>query len=127
DQVGLAALANHRPAQLSGGQQQRVALARALVARPALLLFDEPLSNLDRDLRDELCIEIRERLRESGATALYVTHDRHEAEVLADRVVLLREGRITGIVSPHSSGRTEGVSWLSRSSPASKPPLTAVA
>lgn len=92
--VGLEALARQRPSQLSGGQQQRVALARALVARPALLLFDEPLSNLDRDLRESLCAEMAQLLRETGATALYVTHDRDEARALADRVVTLRDGAV---------------------------------
>lgn len=93
-QVGLAALARSRPAQLSGGQQQRVALARAVVAKPRLVLFDEPLSNLDRDLRESLCAEMARLLREIGATALYVTHDRDEAWALADRVITLRDGRV---------------------------------
>lgn len=126
-QVGLAALAEQRPAQLSGGQQQRVALARALVARPALLLFDEPLSNLDRDLREELCGEIRQRLRESGATALYVTHDRHEADVLADRVIQLREGRVTGITVPKPPGDVDPPSEFSLVPPPSAAPRVAVA
>lgn len=113
-QVGLEALAAQRPAQLSGGQQQRVALARALVARPRLLLFDEPLSNLDRDLREELCGEIRKRLADSGATALYVTHDRQEAEVLADRILHLREGRVVDVVrtgSDRAGAAEPGVVW----------------
>jgi len=126
-QVGLAALADHRPAQLSGGQQQRVALARALVARPALLLFDEPLSNLDRDLREELCGEIGERLRESGATALYVTHDRHEAEVLADRIIQLREGRVAGTTLPRTPLEVEPALEFSLVPPPSPAPCVAVA
>ncbi|MCH1998058.1 ABC transporter ATP-binding protein, partial [Achromobacter xylosoxidans] len=75
--VGLDEHAARRPSELSGGQQQRVALARAIVARPRVLLFDEPLSNLDRALRESLCVEIGALLRRLGTTAVYVTHD-HE-------------------------------------------------
>lgn len=95
--VGLADFANRRPADLSGGQQQRVALARAIVAEPHILLFDEPLSNLDRELRESLCQEMASLLRQLGTTAVYVTHDRGEANILAHRVAHMSQGRITDI------------------------------
>lgn len=79
DRVGLGALAGRYPHELSGCEQQRVALARAVVARPGLLLFDEPLSSLDADLRERLRVEIATMTRETGATAVYVTHDQSEA------------------------------------------------
>jgi iron(III) transport system ATP-binding protein len=94
ERVGLAAKADSYPSELSGGQQQRVALARALVGSPALLLFDEPLSNLDADLRERLRVEISTLTRESGATALYITHDQAEAFALADEIGVLQGGRI---------------------------------
>ena len=90
--VGLGTLCSRYPAQLSGGQRQRVALARALVIRPRLLLFDEPLSNLDAQLREQLRTEIRTVLVEAGITAVFVTHDQTEALALADRIALLRDG-----------------------------------
>ncbi|VVE23145.1 ABC transporter substrate-binding protein [Pandoraea nosoerga] len=92
--VGLAGFGVRRPQSLSGGQQQRVALARAIVAAPRLLLFDEPLSNLDRDLRTRLCADIGALLSRLGTTAVYVTHDREEAEALADQIVILAHGRV---------------------------------
>lgn len=98
--VGLGHLGERTPAQLSGGQQQRVALARAVVARPRLLLFDEPLSNLDRDLRENLCSEIGILLHELGTTAVYVTHDHEEAFSLADEVAVMRAGRIEQLAAP---------------------------
>ena len=85
--VGLSGFADRKPSGLSGGQQQRVALARAIVAEPRVLLFDEPLSNLDSELRESLCIEMSRLLRQLGITAVYVTHDRREAELLADKIV----------------------------------------
>ncbi|KQN64082.1 MULTISPECIES: ABC transporter ATP-binding protein [unclassified Erwinia] len=97
DRVGLADFAGRRPSDLSGGQQQRVALARAIIAEPKILLFDEPLSNLDRDLRESLCVEMANLLRQLGTTAVYVTHDRHEAEILADRIVWLSVGTVSAI------------------------------
>lgn len=97
--VGLAAVAGRKPSGLSGGQQQRVALARAIVAEPRVLLFDEPLSNLDSELRESLCLEMRQLLRQLGTTAVYVTHDRREAEMLADRIVHLSGGSIAAIRS----------------------------
>src|SRR5262249_38298190 len=88
------------PAQLSGGQQQRVALARALVFRPRLLLMDEPLGALDKNLRDEMQLEIVRIQRESGAAAIYVTHDQGEALQMSDRVAVMRDGRIEQIETP---------------------------
>ncbi|WP_032453029.1 ATP-binding cassette domain-containing protein, partial [Klebsiella quasipneumoniae] len=88
----------------SGGQQQRVALARAIVAEPRVLLFDEPLSNLDSELRESLCGEMSRLLRQLGTTAVYVTHDRREADLLADRIVHLSAGRVAAVraVTPTS-------------------------
>jgi len=95
--VGLADFASRRPSELSGGQQQRVALARAIVAEPRILLFDEPLSNLDRDLRESLCEEMATLLRQLGTTAVYVTHDQHEAHALAHRIARMEKGTIASI------------------------------
>jgi iron(III) transport system ATP-binding protein len=92
--VGLEHMAARRPSALSGGQQQRVALARAIVARPRVLLFDEPLSNLDAQLRTTLCDDIRNLLAQLGTTAVYVTHDRGEADALAHTIVTLAHGRV---------------------------------
>ncbi|HEX7006822.1 MAG TPA: ABC transporter ATP-binding protein [Alphaproteobacteria bacterium] len=92
--VGMAALARRPATQLSGGQQQRVALARALVRRPALLLLDEPLSNLDARLRVTMRNELAEMIDRVGVTALYVTHDQAEAFALADRIAVMNAGRI---------------------------------
>jgi iron(III) transport system ATP-binding protein len=96
--VGLEPLAGRRPSALSGGQQQRVALARAIVARPRILLFDEPLSNLDAQLRATLCDDIRALLAQLGTTAVYVTHDRSEADALAHTIVTLAQGRVARTV-----------------------------
>ncbi|WP_405496222.1 ABC transporter ATP-binding protein [Nocardia sp. NBC_00511] len=92
--VELAAAAGKMPHQLSGGQQQRVAIARALVARPALLLLDEPLSALDATLREQMRTEIRSLTTESGVTTVFVTHDQAEAMSMSDRIVVMRAGRI---------------------------------
>lgn len=92
--VGLASLAHRSPHELSGGQQQRVALARALAPRPELLLMDEPFSNLDITLRERLAVEVRDLLKETGTTAIIVTHDQHEAFAVADRIAVLAEGRL---------------------------------
>ncbi|MFC4242704.1 ABC transporter ATP-binding protein [Gryllotalpicola reticulitermitis] len=102
DRVGISAKADAYPQELSGGQQQRVALARAIVGSPALLLFDEPLSNLDADLREHLRVEIATITRESGATAVYITHDQAEAFALADVVGVLRDGRLEQLGAPES-------------------------
>jgi iron(III) transport system ATP-binding protein len=90
--VGLADYGERYPSQLSGGQQQRVALARAIVYRPPLLLLDEPLSNLDAKLREEARVWIREIIKSSGLTAIFVTHDQVEAMAIADRIMLLKDG-----------------------------------
>jgi putative spermidine/putrescine transport system ATP-binding protein len=92
--MGLTGFSERHPAQLSGGQQQRVALARALVIRPELLLLDEPLSNLDAKLREEMQVELRRIQRAVGITTLMVTHDQAEALALSDRVVVMNAGRI---------------------------------
>ncbi|WP_413729568.1 ABC transporter ATP-binding protein [Sodalis sp. RH22] len=94
ERVGLAAFAGRKPSELSGGQQQRVALARAIVAEPRVLLFDEPLSNLDRELRETLCGEMARLLRQLSITAVYVTHDRGEAQQLAQHIAHMAQGRI---------------------------------
>lgn len=101
--VGLADFGGRKPSGLSGGQQQRVALARAIVAEPRVLLFDEPLSNLDSELRESLCVEMSRLLRQLGITAVYVTHDRREAELLADRIVHLSAGSIAAVRAVASS------------------------
>jgi len=98
--VGLAGLGDRRPQQLSGGQQQRVALARALILEPALLLFDEPLSNLDAKLREHMRLEIRGLQQRVGITSVYVTHDQAEAMTLADRVAVMEQGKIAQLGSP---------------------------
>jgi iron(III) transport system ATP-binding protein len=92
--VGLDAALDKYPHEISGGQQQRVALARALAPRPELLLLDEPFSNLDVDLRERLSHEVRDIIRASGATAILVTHDQHEAFAMADEIGVLHDGRI---------------------------------
>jgi iron(III) transport system ATP-binding protein len=92
--VGMTELAHRSPHELSGGQQQRVALARALAPRPELLLMDEPFSNLDVELREKLAIEVRDLLKQTGTTAIIVTHDQHEAFAVADRIAVLAEGRL---------------------------------
>jgi len=100
EMLGLGALLQRKPAQLSGGQQQRVALARAIVAEAPVCLMDEPLSNLDAQLRGEMRREIRALQRRLGITMVYVTHDQTEAMTMADQVVLLRNGRIEQVGSP---------------------------
>jgi len=100
DLVGLAKQLERKPQQLSGGQRQRVALARAIVSQNPICLMDEPLSNLDAQLRHEMRVEIRALQRRLGMTVVYVTHDQVEAMSMADHVVLLREGRIEQEGSP---------------------------
>ena len=98
--VQLEGLEDRRATDLSGGQQQRLALARALVVEPPLLLMDEPLSNLDARLREDMRIELKRMQRELGVTALYVTHDQAEALALSNRVAVMREGRIEQVGKP---------------------------
>src|SRR5687767_1604128 len=100
DLLGLANLLERKPSQLSGGQQQRVALGRAIIAEAPVCLMDEPLSNLDAQLRGEMRREIRSLQQRLGITMVYVTHDQTEAMTMADRVVLLRGGRIEQVGSP---------------------------
>ncbi|XVH58204.1 ABC transporter ATP-binding protein [Providencia hangzhouensis] len=97
--VGLVDFAKRKPADLSGGQQQRVALARAIIAEPKILLFDEPLSNLDVALRQSLCAEMAQLLRALGTTAVYVTHDPAEANALAHQIAHMRNGNIESLIT----------------------------
>ena len=99
--VRLGTLGDRLPRQLSGGQQQRVALARALVFKPDVLLLDEPLSNLDAKLRQEVRIEIRELQRQLGLTTIMVTHDQEEALTMADRLVVMNEGEVRQLGTQH--------------------------
>ena len=98
--VGLSALGGRFPSELSGGQKQRVALARALVIEPPLLMFDEPLSNLDAKLRVDMRVEIRQLQRANGTTSVYVTHDQEEAFSISDRVAIMHQGRIMQFDTP---------------------------
>jgi iron(III) transport system ATP-binding protein len=100
DLVGLSELSQRAVVALSGGQMQRVALARSLVYEPALLLLDEPLSNLDAQLRLRLRDDLRRIIKQAGVTALYVTHDQAEAVVLGDRIGVMREGRLLQMAAP---------------------------
>ena len=100
--VGLRALASRYPHELSGGEQQRVALARALAPRPAVVLFDEPFSSLDRHLRVKVREETAQLLRAAGATGIFVTHDQEEALAVGDRVAVLRAGRIEQLAEPEA-------------------------
>jgi multiple sugar transport system ATP-binding protein len=102
DLLELGRLMGRLPAELSGGERQRVAMGRAIVRRPRVFLFDEPLSNLDAALRQELRVEIGVFVRELGVTAVYVTHDQVEAMTLADRICVMRKGRIEQVASPRT-------------------------
>ncbi len=100
DQVGLGGLEARLPSELSGGQQQRVAVARAIVQQPDVLLFDEPLSNVDAKLRRKVRAEIRDLQQRFGLTAVYVTHDQEEALAVSDRIVVMKMGQIAQIGTP---------------------------
>ena len=110
-------LLKRKPAQLSGGQRQRVAIGRAIVRAPEVFLFDEPLSNLDAELRVSMRVEIAKLHQHLGATMIYVTHDQTEAMTLADNIVVLRNGKIEQVGAPEAALRGPGESlcrWLHR-------------
>ncbi len=98
--VRLSGYENRYPRQLSGGQQQRIAMARALVIEPGIMLLDEPLSNLDAQLREEMRFEFIELQRKLGITAIYVTHDQAEAMVISDKIIILNQGKVVQIGTP---------------------------
>ena len=110
--VGLSGLGDRRPHELSGGQQQRVALARALAPTPAVVLLDEPFSNLDAALRERVRSEVRDILRAAGVTALLVTHDQEEALSLADTVAVMRDGRIEQVGTPEQVYGRPATRWV---------------
>ncbi|MCU0905037.1 MAG: ABC transporter ATP-binding protein [Tabrizicola sp.] len=100
EKVGLAGLGARKPGQLSGGQRQRVALARAIIAKPRLLLLDEPLSALDRNLRQQMQLELKTLQHNLGIAFIFVTHDQEEALTMSDRIVVMRAGKIEQIGTP---------------------------
>jgi iron(III) transport system ATP-binding protein len=100
ERVGVGSLRDQLPSQMSGGQQQRVALARAIVAGQGTILFDEPLSNVDAQVRDRLRLEILAMQRELGFTAVYVTHDQEDAMTLGSRIAVLRDGQVAQVGTP---------------------------
>ncbi|MGC1407265.1 MAG: ABC transporter ATP-binding protein [Candidatus Dormiibacterota bacterium] len=114
ERVGLDMLGHRYPNELSGGEQQRVALARALVANTGLILFDEPLSNLDAHLRERLRVEIATLVRECGATAIYITHDQAEAFALADDIGILSHGRLIQMGSPEEIYLNPATAFVAR-------------
>jgi iron(III) transport system ATP-binding protein len=114
DRVGLSALAARYPNELSGGEQQRVALARALVADTGLILCDEPLSNLDADLRERMRVEISTLVRDAGATTVYITHDQAEAFALADMVGVLEKGRLVQFGTPEEIYKNPATPFVAR-------------
>ena len=112
--VGLAGFEARYPRRMSGGQQQRVALARALVIKPNVLLLDEPLSNLDAKLREEMQIELRQIQRNLGTTTILVTHDQNEAMSLSDRIVVMSQGRIEQIGTPQQTYERPASAFVSQ-------------
>jgi iron(III) transport system ATP-binding protein len=114
DRVGLSEFAKRYPNELSGGQQQRVALARALIADTGLILCDEPLSNLDADLRERMRVEISSLVREAGATTVYITHDQAEAFALADEVGVLEEGVLVQYGTPEDIYNSPATPFVAR-------------
>jgi ABC-type Fe3+/spermidine/putrescine transport system ATPase subunit len=112
--VNLAGFEKRNVSDLSGGEQQRVALARALAPRPRLLMFDEPLGALDRNLREQLMEELRRILHTTGVPAIYVTHDQEEAFTLADRILLLHDGQILRSGTPAEIWKDPGSAWAAR-------------
>ena len=112
--VRLAGYAERYPRQLSGGQQQRVAVARSIAPRPSILLFDEPLSNLDAALRDEMQIELKRLQREVGITTLFVTHDQAEALSMSDRVCVLADGHVQQFGTPEEIYHRPATGFVAR-------------
>lgn len=110
----LIKLANRYPSELSGGQQQRVALARAIVIEPQIMLLDEPLSNLDASLREEMRSEVRRLHDEIGITTVYVTHDQAEALAISDRVVVMHNGRIEQVGTPEEIYESPATEFVAR-------------
>ena len=110
--VGLTTFADRRPKQLSGGQQQRVALARAIVIEPDLLLLDEPLGALDKQLRVQMQTELKALQRRLGVTAVFVTHDQEEAMSMADRIVVMRDGTIAQTAAPETLFASPNSAWV---------------
>ena len=125
DMLGLGALLDRKPSQLSGGQQQRVALARAIVAQAAVCLMDEPLSNLDAQLRVEMRREIRALQQRLGMTMVYVTHDQSEAMTMADRIILMRGGRVEQNGTPAELYESPATSFAARF--IGSPPMNVIA
>jgi len=114
EQVGLKGYSARQPSELSGGQQQRVAVARALVLKPSVLLFDEPLSNLDARLRRQMREEIRELQQRLGLTVVYVTHDQQEAMAVSDRIIVMNAGRIEQQGAPRDLYERPATPFLAR-------------
>jgi ABC-type Fe3+/spermidine/putrescine transport system ATPase subunit len=114
DLVRLGPLGARHPRELSGGQQQRVALARALVTEPRVLLLDEPLSNLDALLRDEMRVELKRLQERLGTTMIFVTHDQAEALILSDRVVVMEAGRVEQVGRPEEVYRRPATAFVAR-------------
>lgn len=114
ERVGLTQLADRLPGALSGGQKQRVALARALVIEPPLMMFDEPLSNLDAKLRIDMRVEIRQLQRANNTTSVYVTHDQEEAFSISDRVAIMNAGRIMQLDTPETLYQRPANSFVAR-------------
>lgn len=112
EMVGMAGMENRYPHELSGGQQQRVALARALAPRPAVILLDEPFSNLDASLRQKVRRELKDILMEAKATALFVTHDQEEALSISDEVAVMRAGQVMQVAPPPELYRTPVDPWV---------------
>jgi iron(III) transport system ATP-binding protein len=112
DLVGLGTHGDRMPHELSGGEQQRVALARALAPRPAVILMDEPFSNLDAGLRDRMRRDVRTILKEAEATAVFVTHDQEEALAIADIVAVMRHGRVVQAGPPQHVYRRPASPWI---------------
>jgi iron(III) transport system ATP-binding protein len=114
DLVRLSGLEDRYPHELSGGQQQRVALARSLAPRPAAVLLDEPFSNIDATMRTDMRREVETILRESGITAILVTHDREEAFAMADRIAVMRDGRLEQVDTPDALYHAPATPFVAR-------------